>query len=155
LLHYIIKFAIRKNTKNNLEFDINVIEESLLEKNQLCGGFLCEYEFFKRQFQLKKRASQRDKSSNQICLVSITDKKGNLPPQKRLNVVMTEIIDAIRLSLRASDMFSRFSVSQYVIMLADASYNNAKMVLDRIQHNCSKYAQNSDVHIKCDLKDYC
>lgn len=143
------------NTKNNLEFDMIIIEQSLFEKEKLRGGFLCEYEFFKNQFQLKVRAVERNDSPLQICLISICDLSGKLPSQQILNVVMQDISEAIRISLRGSDLFSRFSVSQFVVMLSDTSFKNAEIVLNRINSNFSNFNTSSEVSIKFDIKTFC
>lgn len=152
---FISLFNKINDTKNDLEFDLGIIEDSLFEKDKISGGFFCEYEFFKKRFQLEIRAAQRNKTPVQICLVSITDERGKLPPQKKLNASVDALIDIVRCSLRSSDLFSRFSVSQFIIMLADTTYDNAKIVLNRIQNNCSKSLKVSGIKIICDLKNYC
>jgi len=143
------------NTQNDLEFNLDVIEENLVEKDKISGGFFCQFEFFKQQFQHQIRVSERKQLQLQTCLVSITNNKGKLPAQNKLNSGMLELIDILRSSLRSSDIFARYSVSQYVVLLGDTSFDNAKLVLNRINKNCAESVKTSGVKIKCDLKNYC
>jgi DNA-binding SARP family transcriptional activator len=142
-------------TKNNLEFDLEKIHDDLIEKEKARGAFLCEYELFKQHFQLEIRASQRNNSSLQICLVSVVNTKGGIPPLNKLNPYIEKLENVIKSSLRASDIFARYSVSQYIIMLPDTSYENAHIVLDRIKNNCKQAINIHGVGVHLDLKNYC
>lgn len=142
------------NTKNNLEFNLEKIHEDLVEKNRIFGAFMCDYELFKQQFQLEIRASQRNGYPLQVCLVSVVDSKGKIPPLTKLNNYMKSMENVIRSSLRASDIFARFSVSQYIIMLTNTTLENAKMVLGRIDINCRNNISISGVRAEFDLKNY-
>ena len=142
------------NTKNNLEFNLDIIEEDLTEKDKAEGAYLCDYEFFRQQFQLEKRASQRKKTPLQICLVSITDTNGNIPPQQIMNTCMQQIEDSIRYSLRTNDIFSRYSVSQYIIMLVNTTFENAGIVIDRINSNCKRKVRLNGLKIECSIKNF-
>lgn len=142
------------NTKNNLEFNLEKIHEDLVEKDKIFGAFMCDYELFKQQFQLEIRASQRNNHPLQICLVSVVDQKRNIPPLKKLNNYMSGLENVIRSSLRASDIFARYSVSQYIIMLTNTTLENAKMVLGRIDSNCRKNISVPGLRAEFDLKNY-
>lgn len=68
---------------------------------------------------------------------------------------MKSISEVIRMSLRGSDLFSRFSVSQFIVMLGDATYKNAKMVLERMNNNYIKVVnKNNKIKIKCDINNH-
>lgn len=48
---------------------------------------------------------------------------------------MGQLRNAIQYSLRRGDVFTRYSVSQYLILLPTISMENCEMVLKRILHN--------------------
>ena len=142
------------SAENNLEFNLNLIEKSLEETETIHGAFYCEYEFFKRRFQLEVRSSKRNKTFLHICLFSILETDGNILPQNKLSKAMPPVICAIRDSLRASDIFSRFSATQFIVMLTDTNIKNATMVSDRIAQNCNKALNPMGLEIECDMKTY-
>ena len=51
---------------------------------------------------------------------------------------MGHLGDATTNSLRHGDVYTRYSVSQYLILLPSASYENGKMVMQRIIRNYKK-----------------
>lgn len=142
------------STQNNTESNINVIEQSLQETKEQKGAFFCEYDFFRRRFQLEVRASHRNKTNLHICLFSLVDKSMHPISANRLTSVMTQLVDKIGNSLRACDIFSRFSASQYIVMLTNTTDANAKMVCNRIQSNCSQVITPHNLLLKCDIKSY-
>lgn len=141
-------------TQNDLEFDLEKINDELIEKEDALGAFLCEFELFKQHFQLEIRASKRNNTSIQILLVSVVNTKGGIPPLSKLNPYIEKLENVIRTSLRASDIFARYSVSQYIIMLPNTSYENANIVLERIKNNCKKVIDFRGISIDLDLKNY-
>ena len=48
---------------------------------------------------------------------------------------MERLRDVIAKSLRQGDVFTRYSVSQYIIMLPLASFENAEMIMNRVARN--------------------
>lgn len=116
----------------NMEIDLNVIKSHLKEADAIPGAFFCEYEFFKDIYRLESRAAARTGQSIFICLLTLSDGQGTLPPQKMLNNTMAKLKDCIRLSLRRGDVYARYSVSQYIIMLPTLTYENGEMVMKRI-----------------------
>lgn len=63
------------------------------------------------------------------------DANGKKLPQKKLNLTMDRLYNVIMASLRRGDVFCRYSVTQYLLMLPAASYENSNMVLQRISRN--------------------
>ena len=51
---------------------------------------------------------------------------------KQLNRIMTKLSDCISTSLRSRDVYSRYSASQFVMLLTNTTKDQAAMVLDRI-----------------------
>ena len=124
----------------SVETDLDIIKRDLDEKNIVDGAFYCDYEVFKNMYQLEIRAASRIGHSVFLCLLTVTDKSGNLPKKEWLVPAMTELLETIRTSLRKGDVISKFSSSQYVLMLPTLSYENGKMVMGRI---CRRFYANS------------
>ena len=82
------------------------------------------------------RSASRNGQSIYLCLISATDGNNHvLENLKQHNVAIDQLRNAIQYSLRRGDVFTRYSVSQYLILLPTISYENCEMVLKRIQRN--------------------
>ena len=67
-----------------------------------------------------------------ICLLSVTDAAGEELAKRSLDRCMENLQELIRTSLRRGDIAARCSVSQYILMLPQANYENSCKVCDRI-----------------------
>ena len=114
------------------ETDINVIRDSLHEGVHDSGAFFCEFEIFKEIYQLQVRNSARSGQSIYVCLITITDDNGEVLKQNVLNNAMSKLLLTINESLRRGDVYTRYSLSQYLVMLQTLTVENAEMVNERI-----------------------
>jgi len=120
-------------TTNSMETDLNIIKDHLREADAVEGAFFCEYEFFKDIYRIEARAAARNGSAIHIGLLTVSRAQGNNKlPLRSLNAVMGKLRECIRVSLRKGDVFALYSVSQYIIMLPHASYEDSQMALNRI-----------------------
>ncbi len=142
---------IVKTTKST-ELDLNIIKDSLREHELSCGCFYCEYEFFKNVYQLEARSAARTGNVVFLGLMTITDARGNKPPLKQINRNMDKLKETIQHSLRRGDVFTRYSVSQYLIMLPTSTYENGDMVMQRISRAFRKENPKAPVFLKYALQ---
>ena len=68
-----------------------------------------------------------------------------------LNRAMEHLNGAIRNSLRCSDVYTRYSVSQYIILLPTTTYENGERVVRRILGNFNRNYVRKDVAINYSL----
>ncbi len=121
-------------TSNGIEVDLSVIRDKLQESDGYEGAFYCEYSLFKEIYRLENRSANRNGQSVYLCLMSVTDGHNQVMGNKKhQNAAMTQLRRAIQYSLRQGDVFTRYSVAQYLILLPTISYENCEMVLKRIQ----------------------
>lgn len=133
------------------QMDLSIIKEDLKEDYNP-GAFYCEYAIFKDIYFLNMRTIARTGATIHICLLSLTDTRGSKPQQKQLNKTMPKLKEAIGNSLRRGDVFTRFSVSQFLIMLPSASYENSVMVLERISRTFKQQNPKSMLSLKSSLQ---
>ena len=122
---------IIKNVQH-VETDLEIIKEDLREASLACGAFFCEYEVFKNIYRLEARAAERTGQSVFLLLLTVTDTQGQIPAIKLLNNSMDRLRDCLLHSLRRNDVVSRFSATQFVVMLSSLTFENSLMVQDRI-----------------------
>lgn len=120
-------------TTSATELNLEVIREKLVEESAP-GCFYCEFEFFKMIYRLESRSVARTGQSVYIGLMSIMNEAGDgVPNQKIVNRTMDGLKTVITRSLRRGDVFTRYSLNQYLIMLPTTTFETSNMVLERIQ----------------------
>lgn len=131
------KQLIQEN--NAIEVDLCIICDKLREEDSRPGAFYCEYSLFKEIYHLEVRAASRNGQSVYLCLLSVTNgENGQMDSKKHQNAAVSHLHDAIQFSLRRGDVFTRYSVSQFLIMLPAINYENGEMVMKRIIRNFKK-----------------
>ena len=126
-------------TNNDIEVDLSVIRDKLQEPSTNPGAFYCEYSLFKEIYHLQSRTAGRSGQSIYLCMMSVTDGNNNaLDKKKNQNAAVSQLHYAIQTSLRQGDVFTRYSVSQFLILLPAINFENCEMVLKRIQRNFKK-----------------
>jgi DNA-binding SARP family transcriptional activator len=137
-------------TNNATELDLSIIKEGLRESMLRPGAFFCEYEVFKDIYRLEARVAARTGQVTYICLITLAEPLGKALSPKTVSGCMERLKETIDLSLRRGDVYTRYSVSQYLIMLQSASYEKSDMVMKRILRNYKKAFPKSkaDLHYK-------
>lgn len=133
---------------NEYEVDLSIITEQLQEA-AAPGAFYCEYALFKEIYRLITRMLERNGQSVYLCLISVTDKNGKrIANTKKQSEAVGKLRTAIQFSLRRGDVFTRYSVSQYLVLLSSINYENTEMVLNRILANFKRENPNLAVKLQ-------
>lgn len=117
---------------HNVELDIENIQGDLKEADKEKGAFFCDYDVFKNIYRLQARMIQRNGASIYFGLFTITDLEGDMPGKevvKKTIILLKEILTG---SLRRSDVVSKYSTTQMVVLLPYTSYENGLKVCERI-----------------------
>lgn len=116
----------------SIEADLEMIEEQLHEVEASPGAYYCPYEIFKNIYRIQSRFMLRSGQSFMVALITVSDKDGNPPATAVVTEAMEELKNALVSCLRKSDIVSRFSPTQYVLLLGSLTYENGQMVMTRI-----------------------
>ena len=116
---------------------LDEIQEKLMEENpDARGGYTCSYPIFRGIYQLTERTMERGGQSVFLMLCTLVDSKGN---PMRESTAMTELTErlkeAIFRSIRRSDVVCRYGKGQYLVLLANTTMENCKIVQKRINQN--------------------
>ena len=122
---------VMRSTKKT-EVNLRVIIDELKEDLTSAGCFFCEYEMFRTIYQLEARAAARGGLSVYVCLLTLSDARGNQPKLTILNKAMEKLRGTVMGSLRHGDVFTRYSVNQFLVMLPATSFEMAQSVMKRI-----------------------
>jgi len=145
-------YKMISDKKHGITMDLSTIREILLEGGTNKGAFCCEPSVFRDIYQLEARAIERTGDSIFLCLLTISNLKGELLKPAVQTRAMDELGSSIRNSLRRGDVYSRYSVSQYLMLLPTATYENGEMVLKRIIQNFKKEYSRKDLSITYSLQ---
>ena len=122
--------AVHSLSDQSLPMD--VVLEQLQEPEMLSGAMRCDYDYFKVLCFAESRAMERNGNATHILLLSVSGTPDKPLSKRTRNRVMEQLGETIRTNLRRGDTFSQCSVSQYIIMLPQANYENSCMVCRRI-----------------------
>lgn len=122
---------------NLIEQDLQQIQEDLNEitKDQrpIRGAYFCPYEMFKHIYHMVARSAERAGNNVALLLLTLTRPGGGVLP-KDLNVTaMLKLKSAISRALRKGDVFSRYSKSQYILMLSVRQFSDVEIITERLQ----------------------
>lgn len=136
-------------TVKSPEMNIEAIKAKLDESDNVVGCYFCEYEFFKMVYRLQARTVARTGEVIFIILLSISDANDSgVPTQKILNRGMDALKATIQCNLRSGDLFTRYSVNQFLVMLPLSSEGTVNMVAQRIMRAFRKDYPNIPVHLR-------
>lgn len=145
-------YKLIRDTEHGITTDLSVVQDSLAEETRQNGAFFCEYSVFKDIYQLENRSIERTGDSIYLCMLTLSDLNNILLPQPFLNKGMEALGDSVCSSLRRGDVYSRYSVSQYILLLPTATYENGEVVLKRIIQNFRKSYTRKDMNVSYSLQ---
>jgi tetratricopeptide (TPR) repeat protein len=120
-------FIIAKEELETL--DISELMNNLNDSSEFQGALYCEYEVFKRLYQIALRNSERTDEQSYVMLFDLSCSENDFVVSKMLERLKT----AIGVSLRKGDVFARMNVSQFILLLPCKTEENAHMISNRVQ----------------------
>lgn len=119
-------------TVNDRTLTMDEVCSQLAEPAPHGGAMVCEYDFFKILYRAEARSIARNGHSANICLLSVSGKDGEMLARRSLDPAMNNLQVLVQNNLHRGDAIARCSISQYIILLPQANYENSRMVADRL-----------------------
>lgn len=139
-----------EDSANNV--DINNIRNIIQGRMDFSkGAFHLAYGEFQKVYNFIARYIGRGTQDVQIVLMTVQSRKMDLSGFSGQEEVMAELEKAISKTLRSSDVYTRYSSSQYIVILMDANEENGKMVAERILDNFNKMQKNDIFVVQSDI----
>lgn len=145
-------YKVIRDEKHGIAADLSIIQESMKEHKRTSGAYYCEYSVFRDIYQLEQRAIERTGDSIYLCLLTVRTSNGHLPKTAVMIRAMESLGKAISGSLRRGDVYARYSIAQYIILLPTSSYENGCNVMKRIITNFKKEYTRKDLVIDYSLQ---
>ena len=124
-------YRIAAHSPGDRTLPMEEVLQQLQEPEGNTGAMQCDYDYFKILCFAESRAMERSGNATHIALLSISSDTDHPLSKRRMNRIMEQLGEALRSNLRRGDTISRCSVSQYIIMLPKANYENSCMVCRR------------------------
>lgn len=139
-----------EDSANNV--DINNIRNIIQGRMDFSkGAFHLAYGEFQKVYNFIARYIGRGTQDVQIVLMTVQSRKMDLSGFSGQEEVMAELERAISKTLRSSDVYTRYSSSQYIVILMDANEENGKMVAERILENFHKLQKTDTFVVQSDI----
>lgn len=130
---------------------IRDIKESLKEPEPVVGAYYCSLPSFRDEYCFACRIMERNGMDLHLMLCTITNAKGQ--PQedaKALADISEKLHNAIKQTLRRCDTFTRYSPSQFLILLVGANGTKCKNIFERIVSRFSREDGMCRCFLQCD-----
>ncbi len=131
--------------------DFDIVIGDLSDEKEKKGVFYCEYEIFRYIFRLCVREAVRLDKHISMCLITLAapDEESD---RKRYEKAVQKLSECVLKSLRMSDVYTRFSATQYILMLNDADESAFEPVRERIMTKYRRSKTLSDIKVKFEFK---
>ncbi|MBS6195087.1 MAG: transcriptional regulator [Clostridiales bacterium] len=114
--------------------DAGEIMNGLKETEYEQGAFYCTLPSFRDGYRLVRRILERNGQSAYLMVCSLTDGQGRpLEGKEKLQVLSENLHPAIKRCLRRGDSFTKYSPSQFLILLIGTNRENCDMIFHRIR----------------------
>ena len=139
-------------TVNDRTLTMDEVCSQLAEPAPHGGAMVCEYDFFKILYRAEARAIARNGHSAHICLLSVSGKDGEMLARRSLDPAMHNLQVLVQNNLRLGDVIARCSISQFIILLPQANYENSRMVADRLVSAFYRRYPHSPARLRCTVQ---
>lgn len=129
--------------------DLNRLVESIRKQGSYTGPLGVDFREFTHLYEFINNLSIRYHQDLQLIMITVepyNSTKGEFSPEI-LEEAMDAMNDAIRTSLRAVDVCTRFSSQQFLVILTNAATDNISMIVTRIFNKFYKLCDNKNLHL--------
>ena len=142
-------FQHMKDQLNMKTRDINEIQSGMEEKEFFKGAFFCQYPSFADSYRMMNRIMERSGQSVYLLMCTLHDEKEQMEENTELFKELSEkLFDSIQESLRRGDIFTKYNLKQYLVMLIGIRKEECSIVTSRIDSSFRKKCSNKHIKIK-------
>ena len=132
---------------------VSDILAGLNEDEEKRGAYYCNFPSFIDNFRMLQRLSERDGRSCYLVVCTLVGKdKKPLDDQKFLHTSGSDLKLAFEKSLRRGDIYTKYSTSQYLLLLVGIKQEDAAIVTNRIDGNLARLLDGKKINIRYRLQ---
>ena len=133
--------------------DLNRLVDMVEHRESYKGAFQIDYDEFGRVYDFVLHFSQRNKQEVQLILFTLFSADGSDIRLDQMEQAMQCMEQAIVKSLRGVDVGTRYSSSQFLVVLLGAEKSDLRIITDRIVQNYFKLYGKRDITLSYDVAD--
>lgn len=133
------------------QIGVEELEKSLSNDEDDRNTFYCDFDVFKNIYQVNVRSARRSMKSRILALLTLVDQSKSLD-ENALSQEVEILKEIISNSLRKNDVFSKFNMTQYSLILASPDLDGAKIAVDRITNRYNERRKHQETVLLNDLK---
>lgn len=134
----------------NSENDFLKIQARLKEEGNRSGAYFCAYPSFVDTYRLMCRTIERSGQSVYLMACSVFYENPSAKTDKKAEEILGKCIEKV---LRRGDVYTRYSGSQYLILLPTAQRENCDMIFERIERQFEKENKNRDCWVEYEVTE--
>ncbi|MEG2234125.1 MAG: BTAD domain-containing putative transcriptional regulator [Oscillospiraceae bacterium] len=138
--------------RDHMEIDIDETAKLLSNDCDDLSPLFCDLNSFQKIFTLEMRASRRSETPLSFVCVDILDNGGNPVESELLELTFSLLKSPTCFGLRHADVLSRYSKSQFYVLLPGASYENAEKAMERFLAHFSELNKDLNISFKYKIK---
>lgn len=120
------------HSPENRVLSIDEVMGTVRESDAPSGALQCDYDYFRILCYALSRTMERSGNAAHVVLLDVISTAERELPRQSIDRVMGQLSQQIRLSLRRGDVFCQCSISQFVVLLGRANFENSQVICDRI-----------------------
>ena len=156
-------YYVKQNGKNGYHFfsdklqaetsrsartvDLKYLQDLMSRADKGIGAYLLDFESFHHVYNFIRRFVERSNRDVQTVLFTVSENGGAEVDAAEIEYALELLEKAIFTSLRRSDVSTRYSSKQLIVILMDANSESGDMVAERIIDNFEKIYANKKVSI--------
>ena len=141
-------FQHMKDQLNMKTRDINEIQNGMEEKEFSRGAFFCQYPSFADSYRMMNRMMERSGQSVYLLMCTLHDEKEQMEEDcENFKAISGMLFDSIQVSLRRGDIFTKYNLRQYLVMLIGIRKEECSIVTGRIDQSFRKKCSNRNIKV--------
>lgn len=125
--------------------DVRRVRRDLSEQIKIPGAYCQDYETFKGIYRFLERGLIRSGQEACVILITVVGEQGeSLHPYEK-DKMMGHLGEHIGATLRIGDVYTRYSSSQYLVLVIDTTEGQADMIAERIKERFFADSRGNDV----------
>lgn len=139
------------SANNEVMVDVSAIRDTIDKTGKIEGPLKVPYYNFSDVYELLKRNSLRTGCKTQVVLFTVKNLDLN-NENNNIEKSMEALEKAIASSLRKNDVATKFTDSQFLVVLMDVDDEHCKLIVDRVSANFAIYNGDTNVLLKYDIE---
>ena len=156
-------YYVKQNGKNSYHFfsdrlqaeknrdggivDLKYLQDMMSRADRDAGAYLMDFESFQHVYNFIRRLVVRSNRDVQTLLFTVSENGNVQPDAAEIEIALKLLEKTIYTSLRRSDVSTRYSSKQLIVILMDTNGENGDMVAERIIVNFNKLYSGGKVRI--------